>query len=77
MSESTDYWYNALKTTEPSDILPNVLKEGGVMDIGAGTPPPSWRKTPSAAEKALWMNRFENDVFMQLDKKVDLYIYLR
>ena len=39
------------------------------MDIGAGTPPPSWRKTPSAAEKALWMNRFENDVFMQLDKK--------
>ena len=69
LSESTDYWYNALKTPEPSDILPNVIKEGGVMDIGAGTPPPSWRKTPSAAEKALWMNRFENDVFMQLDKK--------
>ena len=69
LSESTDYWYKALKTPEPSDILPNVIKEGGVMDIGAGTPPPSWRKTPSAAEKALWMNRFENDVFMQLDKK--------
>ena len=69
LSESTDYWYKALKTPEPSDILPNVLKEGGVMDIGAGTPPPSWRKTPSAAEKALWMNRFENEVFMQLDKK--------
>ena len=69
LSESTDYWYKTLKTPEPSDILPNVIKEGGVMDIGAGTPPPSWRKTPSAAEKALWMNRFENDVFMQLDKK--------
>ncbi len=69
LSDSTDYWYKAIKTPEPSDILPNVIKEGGVMDIGAGTPPPSWRKTPSAAEKALWMNRFENDVFMQLDKK--------
>ena len=69
LSESTDYWYKALKAPEPSDILPNVIKEGGVMDIGAGTPPPSWRKTPGPAEKALWMNRFENDVFRQLDKK--------
>tara|TARA_B100002019_G_scaffold5756_1_gene4650 strand:- start:174 stop:1679 length:1506 start_codon:yes stop_codon:yes gene_type:complete len=69
LSDATDYWYKTLKTPEPSDLLPNVIKEGGVMDIGAGTPPPTWRKTPSAAEKALWMNRFENDVFMQLDKK--------
>lgn len=69
LSESTDYWHKTLKTFEPSDVLPNVIKEGGVMDIGAGTPPPSWRKTPGPAEKALWMNRFENDVFMQLDKK--------
>ena len=69
LSESTDYWYKTLKGFEPSDVIPNVLKEGGVMDIGAGTPPPSWRKTPGPAEKALWMNRFENDVFMQLDKK--------
>ena len=69
LSESTDYWYKTLKGFEPSDVIPNVLKEGGVMDIGAGTPPPTWRKTPGPAEKALWMNRFENDVFMQLDKK--------
>ena len=69
LSESTDYWYKTLKKSEPANILPNVIKEGGVMDIGAGTPPPTWRKTPSAAEKALWMNRFENDVFMQLNKK--------
>ena len=69
LSDSTDYWYKTLKGFEPSDIVPPVIKEGGVMDIGAGTPPPAWRKTPGPAEKALWMNRFENDVFMQLDKK--------
>ena len=69
LSDSTDYWYKTLKGFEPSDVIPPVIKEGGVMDIGAGTPPPAWRKTPGPAEKALWMNRFENDVFMQLDKK--------
>ena len=69
LSDSTDYWHKTLKGFEPSDVIPPVIKEGGVMDIGAGTPPPAWRKTPGPAEKALWMNRFENDVFMQLDKK--------
>ena len=68
VSDSTKEWFEILNKSEGS-IIPDVIKEGGVMDIGAGTPPPSWRKTPGPAEKALWMNRFENEVFMQLDKK--------
>jgi len=69
VADSTKEWFDILSKDQSLDVIPPVVKEGGVMDIGAGTPPPSWRKTPGPAEKALWMNRFENDVFMQVDKK--------
>lgn len=68
VADSTKEWFEILNKSD-GNIVPDVIKEGGVMDIGAGTPPPTWRKTPGPAEKALWMNRFENDVFMQVDKK--------
>jgi len=69
VSDATKDWYSILSKGEGKSVVPDVIKEGGVMDIGAGTPPPAWRKTPGPAEKALWMNRFENDVFKQLDRK--------
>jgi hypothetical protein len=69
VSDATKDWYSILSKGEGKSVVPDVIKEAGVMDIGAGTPPPAWRKTPGPAEKALWMNRFENDVFKQLDSK--------
>ena len=68
VADATKDWYEILSKGQ-KNVVPDVIKEGGVMDIGAGTPPPAWRKTPGPAEKALWMNRFENDVFEQIDSK--------
>lgn len=37
--------------------------------LSTDTPEPAWRQTPNAAEKQLWMDRFKNEVFDQIDSK--------